>query len=48
MILSLFVVILIMFLVFVFTAEGVTDSAKSISVGIGVIGFILIFIASIF
>jgi len=34
---SLMIIILIFFEVFMFTAEGVSDSAKKISVGIGVI-----------
>lgn len=48
MLVSLLIVVFILFAVFMFTAEGVTDSAKNISVGIGVIFCIWLFIVSIF
>lgn len=42
MALSFIIVLLILFLVFMFTAEGVSDSAKNITIGISVIAIIWI------
>lgn len=37
MAISLMIIILTLFEVFMFTAEGVSDSAKKISIGIGIV-----------
>lgn len=37
MVLSIIILLLVLFMVFMFTAEGVDDSAKRISIGIAVI-----------
>ena len=42
MALSLLVIFLILFLVFMFTADGVSDSAKNISIGLSVVAIIYI------
>ena len=44
MAISLIILVLVLFLVFMFTAEGVSDSAKRISVGIGVVGVLWLII----
>ncbi|MGV3076390.1 hypothetical protein ACEE21_15025 [Clostridium baratii] len=42
MALSFLIMLLVLFLVFMFTAEGVSDSAKTISIGLSVIAIIWI------